>query len=206
MDWDFLLNAAVALILGIAIGFVRQFRQRTAGLPTNALVCVRSSLYVSLGALLTSDPSSAGRIAAQVVSGIGFLGGGVILREGLNVRAMNTAATLWCSAAVGTLAGGGRLLEPVMGTVMVVGIHIGMRPVVRKIDERIKMFPDAEAVYRMHVDCVSIQAAVIRDVSRRHVNSAPNMAIQGFSRAIPTRRMPRKLWPRYFAPLAMTNT
>src|SRR6516162_6961808 len=139
MDWHFLLNIAVALVLGIAIGFERQFRQRTAGLRTNALVCVGAALFVSLGVLLErGDATSAARIASQIVCGIGFLGGGVILREGFNVRGMNTAATLWCSAAIGTLAGSGHLLEALIGTSAVLAIHLALRPVVRKIDERMK--------------------------------------------------------------------
>ena len=181
MDLHFLLNIGVALVLGIAIGFERQFRQRTAGLRTNALVCVGAALFVALGVLLERDGTSTARMASYVVSGIGFLGGGVILREGLNVRGMNTAATLWCSAAVGTLAGSGHLLEAFVGTVIVLGIHLGLRPVVQKIDERIKMFPNAEAVYQMHVVCQSSQAAVVRNVFMRHVNSEANMMVQGIS-------------------------
>src|SRR5262245_50173167 len=96
--------------MGVAIGLERQFRQHTAGLRTNALVCVGAALFVSLSRFISPDTSPT-RVAAQVVSGIGFLGGGVILREGFNVRGMNTAATLWCSAAVGTLAGAGLLIQ-----------------------------------------------------------------------------------------------
>ena len=98
----FVLNVGTALFLGMAIGIERQYRQRTAGLRTNALVCLGSALFVSLSHLIDHE-SSPTRVAGQVASGIGFLGAGVILREGLNVRGMNTAATLWCSAAVGTL-------------------------------------------------------------------------------------------------------
>src|SRR5277367_6021962 len=99
-------NVGVALLMGFAIGLERQFRQHPAGLRTNSLVCIGAALFVSLSRLITPE-SSPTRVAAQVVSGIGFLGGGVILREGWNVKGMNTAATLWCSAAVGTLAGSG---------------------------------------------------------------------------------------------------
>jgi putative Mg2+ transporter-C (MgtC) family protein len=181
MDWDFMLNIAVALILGVAIGLERQIRQRTAGLRTNALVCVGAALFVSLGVLVKGDATSTSRMASYVVSGIGFLGGGVILREGFNVRGMNTAATLWCSAAVGTLAGSGHLLEAVVGAVIVLSIHVGLRPVVRKIDEHFKMAPDAEALYEMHVVCQSGQAAVVRNVFMRHVNSERNMMVQGIA-------------------------
>src|ERR1700693_4318973 len=101
-------RAAVALSLGALIGVERQWRQRMAGLRTNALVALGAALFellaVQMSALSGVDPT---RIAAYVVSGIGFLGAGVILRDGVSVRGINTAATIWCSAAVGVLAGAG---------------------------------------------------------------------------------------------------
>src|SRR5258708_6342249 len=106
----FAINIAAALVMGIAIGLERQFRQHAAGLRTNALISVGAALFVSVGRMVDHE-SSPTRVAAQVVSGIGFLGGGVILREGLNVRGLATAATMWCSAAVGTLAGLGFLVQ-----------------------------------------------------------------------------------------------
>lgn len=181
MNWNFLLNIGVALGLGIAIGFERQLRQRTAGLRTNTLVCVGAALFVSLGVSLEQDVTSTARMASYVVSGIGFLGGGVILRDGFNVHGMNTAATLWCSAAVGTLAGSGRLGEACVGAVVVLVIHIALRPVVQRIDERVKSAPGVEALYQMRVVCQKNEAAVIRNVFMRHVNSQPNMVIQGIA-------------------------
>src|SRR4051812_44299980 len=86
---SFILNVGAALLMGAAIGLERQFRQRTAGLRTNALVCVGAALFVSLSRLIGPEASPS-RVAAQVVSGVGFLGGGIILREGFNVRGMNT--------------------------------------------------------------------------------------------------------------------
>src|ERR1700755_814321 len=103
---DFALRLAVGVGCGALIGLERQWRARVAGLRTNALVAGGATLFV-LYAVATED-SSPTRVASYVVSGIGFLGGGVILREGANVRGLNTAATLWCSAAVGVLAGRGR--------------------------------------------------------------------------------------------------
>ncbi|MBV8651001.1 MAG: MgtC/SapB family protein, partial [Alphaproteobacteria bacterium] len=91
----------LALVLGSAIGFERQWHQKMAGLRTNALVALGASGFVVFSAMVgpAGDPT---RIAAQVVSGIGFLGAGIILRQGINVHGLNTAATLWCSAMVGT--------------------------------------------------------------------------------------------------------
>jgi putative Mg2+ transporter-C (MgtC) family protein len=172
----FAINIAAALVMGIVIGLERQFRQHTAGLRTNALICFGAALFVSVGRMVDHE-SSPTRVAAQVVSGIGFLGGGVILREGLNVRGLATAATIWCSAAVGTLAGLGFLLQALIGTGAVLFVNLALRPLVGKIEARIKTMKMVDTVYRMRVLCPNDQAAVIRTVFLRHVNAQP--AIDG---------------------------
>ncbi|MEO5615216.1 MAG: MgtC/SapB family protein, partial [Cypionkella sp.] len=92
-------NMAVALSCGALIGSERQVRQRMAGLRTNALVALGAAGFVVFSQMVEHDASPS-RVAAQVVSGIGFLGAGIIYRDGLNVQGLNTAATLWCSAGV----------------------------------------------------------------------------------------------------------
>jgi putative Mg2+ transporter-C (MgtC) family protein len=129
---DFALRLAVGVGCGALIGLERQWRARMAGLRTNALVAGGATLFV-LYAVATED-SSPTRVASYVVSGVGFLGGGVILREGFNVRGLNTAATLWCSAAVGVLAASGHLVFALIGTATVVIIHLFGRPLGRLID------------------------------------------------------------------------
>jgi putative Mg2+ transporter-C (MgtC) family protein len=129
---DFALRLAVGVGCGALIGLERQWRARLAGLRTNALVAGGATLFV-LYAVATEDTSPT-RVASYVVSGIGFLGGGVILREGVNVRGLNTAATLWCSAAVGVLAASGHLVFTLIGTGTVVAIHLFGRPLGRLID------------------------------------------------------------------------
>jgi putative Mg2+ transporter-C (MgtC) family protein len=129
---DFALRLAVGVGCGALIGLERQWRARLAGLRTNALVAGGATLFV-LYAVATED-SSPTRVASYVVSGIGFLGGGVILREGFNVRGLNTAATLWCSAAVGVLAASGHLVFTLIGTATVIVIHLFGRPLGRLID------------------------------------------------------------------------
>lgn len=128
-------RAAVALVLGAVVGLERQWRQRTAGLRTNALVSLGAALFELFAVLLAGahgvDPT---RIAAYVVSGIGFLGGGVILRDGVTVRGINTAATIWCSAAVGVLAGAGYLPFAAIGAGLILLAHLGLRPLARRVD------------------------------------------------------------------------
>jgi putative Mg2+ transporter-C (MgtC) family protein len=129
---SFALRLGVGLACGALIGVERQWHGRRAGLRTNALVATGATLFVLYSAV-TND-SSPTRVASYVVSGIGFLGGGVILREGFNVRGLNTAATLWCSAAVGVLAASGHLAFALIATGTVVGIHLLGRPLGRFID------------------------------------------------------------------------
>jgi putative Mg2+ transporter-C (MgtC) family protein len=166
--------------MGVAIGIERQWRQHTAGLRTNALVSLGAALFVGLSTLIDREASPT-RIAAQVVSGLGFLGGGVILREGLNVRGLNTAATLWCSGAVGTLAGAGFPFEALFGTASVLFVYLGLRPVVRWIDARTKTATDVETLYRLRVESVADHDAHIRHILLRHVNGHEKLTLQGMS-------------------------
>jgi putative Mg2+ transporter-C (MgtC) family protein len=176
----FTINTVAALAMGVAIGLERQYRQHPAGLRTNALVCVGAALFVSLSHL-AGDSGSPTRMASYVVSGIGFLGGGVILRDGMNVKGMNTAATLWCSAAVGALSGMGFPLHALIGTVTILGLHLGLRPLAKRIDAARKTALDVETAYRIRVICPEGQEGVMRSILLRHVNSHPRMTIQGIS-------------------------
>lgn len=129
---EFITRLAVGLGCGALIGAERQWRARMAGLRTNALVATGATLFVLYSGISGSVNST--QVAAYVVSGVGFLGGGVILREGFNVRGLNTAATLWCSAAVGVLAASGHLAFAAIGTGTVLAVHLIGRPLGRLID------------------------------------------------------------------------
>jgi putative Mg2+ transporter-C (MgtC) family protein len=177
---NFVLNIGAALVLGMAIGVERHFRQHPAGLRTNALVSLGAALFVSL-ALIVPNESSPTRMASYVISGIGFLGGGVILREGLNVRGMNTAATLWCSGAVGTLAGMGFIIHGAIGTVAILFVNIIVRPIMRRIDERTQKFTAVETTYRIRAVCDKRDDMVIRSIFLRHLSAQPTMTLQGIS-------------------------
>ena len=150
---EFALRLGVGVGCGALIGIERQWQARRAGLRTNALVATGATLFV-LYAVATND-SSPTRVASYVVSGVGFLGGGVILREGFNVHGLNTAATLWCSAAVGVLAASGHLLFALIATGTIVGIHLLGRPLGRLIDRGGNVVEEDEddQPYQLQVIC-----------------------------------------------------
>ena len=153
---------AVALLAGAAIGAERQWHQKMAGLRTNALVALGAGGFVAFSAVVgQGDPT---RIAAQVVSGIGFLGAGIILREGINVRGLNTAATLWCSAMAGTFAGGGYYLLSLGAAGFVVAINISMRPLVLRLNRQAPATEDTEARYSIAVTCRGAEEAHVRSL------------------------------------------
>jgi putative Mg2+ transporter-C (MgtC) family protein len=126
--WEVLLRLALAAALGAAIGLERELREREAGLRTHLLVSLGSALFTIVSAygfhsflasgasVVRADPT---RIAAQIVTGIGFLGAGAIIRQGLSVRGLTTAATLWVVAAIGLAAGAGYYSAAVVATVLV---------------------------------------------------------------------------------------
>ena len=134
-----------------------------AGLRTNSLVALGSAAFVAFSSVVgQGDPT---RVAAQVVSGIGFLGAGVILREGANVRGLNTAATLWCSAMVGTFAGGGYYALSLGAAVLVVVTNIAMRSAILGINKRQRAATDdAETQYTIAVTCRSTEEAHVRSL------------------------------------------
>ncbi|OAB59701.1 hypothetical protein AY600_10090 [Phormidium willei BDU 130791] len=162
MDWtEFAIRLLVAFLLGSAIGLERQWRQRMAGLRTNALVATGASLFVMLS-VLTPEEASPTRIAAQVVSGIGFLAGGVILREGLTVRGLNTAATIWCAAAIGTLAGSGYFSQALVGSVAVLASNLILRPLGHRINQEPLRGSEVELCYHCSLVCLAEDAARVR--------------------------------------------
>jgi putative Mg2+ transporter-C (MgtC) family protein len=122
---DFVFRLGLAAVLGGAIGFERELREREAGLRTHLLVCVGSALFTIVSAYAWADWSFSTergvvfdptRIAAQIVTGVGFLGAGAIIRQGLSVRGLTTAATLWLVAAIGMASGAGYWEPAVIAT------------------------------------------------------------------------------------------
>ena len=157
---ELFLRVIIALVLGAAIGTERQWRQRLAGLRTNTLVSVGAALFVALSTMV--DDISPTRVAAQVVSGIGFLGAGVIFKEGASVRGLNTAATLWCSAAVGVLAGSGFFLAASIGAAAILLTNMILRPLVPIINRQASDDIESEVTYRLRVTCAEEDEGRVR--------------------------------------------
>lgn len=172
---DALIDTSISLVsaflLGGLIGYERQFRQRTAGLRTNVLVATGAALFVDMAATL-SGHEGAVHVVAYVVSGIGFLGAGVIMREEGNVRGLNTAATLWGSAAVGACAGADLLIEAVLGTVFVLAANTLLRPVVNRINRQPTDTMDVEATNAVYVITAKQDQKRVMQMLVAHLNEA----------------------------------
>ncbi|MES2667842.1 MAG: MgtC/SapB family protein [Pseudomonadota bacterium] len=160
------IDMGVALACGALIGSERQVRQRMAGLRTNALVAVGAASFVIFSQLFPGEVSPT-RVAAQVVSGIGFLGAGIIFRDGFNVHGLNTAATLWCSAGVGMMAGAGAWPFAVLLTGMVVFINLGLRPLVKFLKRKTKAGVPVTRSFRVILTCLPEQEGGARSLILR---------------------------------------
>ncbi len=158
-----ILGYATSFVLGTLIGLERQWRQRTAGLRTNVLVAVGAAAFSDLGMRLHGE-AGAIQIVAYVVSGIGFLGAGVILKDGTNIRGLNTAATLWCSAAVGTLSGSGLPAEAATLAGFVLSGNTLLRPLVNWVNRRPIDAGVTEAKYTMIAICDPKDLSDVRDL------------------------------------------
>ncbi|MCU1294762.1 MAG: Mg(2+) transport ATPase protein [Bryobacterales bacterium] len=165
----------IALVLGGIIGVERQWRQRAAGMRTNTLVCFGAAAFVDLG-ITIGGPNST-NVIAYVVSGVGFLGAGAIMKDGGSIRGLNTAATLWCSAAVGACAGAGEMLDAVFVTALLVGINILFRPLSRFIDRRslaqkIESI-DEPVIYQIGAVCPASRETQVRALLLKAVAERP---------------------------------
>ncbi|VIO67964.1 MgtC/SapB family protein [Bradyrhizobium ivorense] len=159
---DTLVSLFSAFVLGTLIGAERQYRQRTAGLRTNVLVAVGAAAFVDL-AMHLDGAGGAVRVISYVVSGIGFLGAGVIMKQGMDVRGLNTAATLWASAAVGSCAGADMVAQAAALTVFVIAGNTLLRPVVNAIN-RIPLNEKAsEATYYVKLAVSTEALPILRD-------------------------------------------
>jgi len=147
---DFVLRILLSLALGFAIGLERQLTGHTAGIRINVLICMGARFFTLFPLLFESEQTF--RVEAAIIQGVGFLCSGVIFKESASVRGMNTAATLWCTAAVGVLASSGMYLMAVTAAGILILSNLVLRPLARKINPVIRE-EEAEKRYRISVTC-----------------------------------------------------
>lgn len=174
---DSLVSLFAAFVLGTAIGAERQYRQRGGGLRTHVLVSVGAATFVDIGMHLNGNLGGV-QIIAYVVSGVGFLGAGVIMKQGSNVWGLNTAATLWCSAAVGACAGADLAFEAIALTCFVLAGNTLLRPLVNAINRAPINQGSTEAIYEVHVTTSADTLDDARELLRRELESA-SYQVQG---------------------------
>lgn len=149
---SFILYIALALVLGMCIGLERQLRQRATGLRTNALVALGAAIFMAMACKIGGTAEA--RVLSYIISGIGFLGAGVIIKDGASVRGLNTAATLWCTAAIGAFCGLGYVYEPIIGTIFIIAIHLFMRPLsTRLMKTKVFVTTECEELHYKFVAC-----------------------------------------------------
>src|SRR3984893_2260204 len=147
----FSIRLLLAIAMGAAVGLERRWRQAMAGTRTNALVAAGAAAFVMSGLLLDNDPSARGRIVSYVVSGVGFLGAGVIFKDGASVRGLNTAATIWCSAAIGALSGLGSLHLALVLALAVPLTNVVLRPLAYLIHPVLPDVTPVETLYQVQL-------------------------------------------------------
>ncbi|MDE1478427.1 MgtC family protein [Xenorhabdus bovienii] len=158
-----------AMFFGALIGAERQWRQRMAGLRTNALVATGAAVFILSS--MSESVDSPGRIAAQIVSGIGFLGAGVIMRQGMNIRGLNTAATLWCSAGIGVLCGLGQYWSASIATGIILCANILLREAAQRINTQpYQQALDLEQRYKIHIVCDIHDEILVRTLILQAIN------------------------------------
>ncbi|MEK8092910.1 MgtC/SapB family protein [Methylocystis sp. IM3] len=167
----------VALVLGTLIGAERQFRQRNAGLRTNALVALGASAFVDLGMRLMGA-EGATRVLAYVASGVGFLGAGVILKEGMNIRGLNTAATIWCSAVTGAFAGADHPAEALLMCGFVLAGNTFLRPLVNLIERAPIDESQTESTFELRVTTDAQSREELRDLLEERLAAAKYPALE----------------------------
>ncbi|MDE9453633.1 MgtC family protein [Xenorhabdus bovienii] len=170
-----------AMFFGALIGAERQWRQRMAGLRTNALVATGAAVFILSS--MSESVDSPGRIAAQIVSGIGFLGAGVIMRQGMNIRGLNTAATLWCSAGIGVLCGLGQYWSASIATGIILCANILLREAAQRINTQpYQQALDLEQCYKIHIVCDIHDEILVRTLILQAINGL-SVRLQSLSSA-----------------------
>jgi putative Mg2+ transporter-C (MgtC) family protein len=170
---QFALRLLLAILMGGLVGLERQWRQRMAGTRTNALVAAGAAAFIMTGLLVEGDPSARGRIISYIVSGVGFLGAGVIFKDGGNVHGLNTAATIWCSAAMGALSGLGSFDLALILAIGVLLTNVVLRPLAYRLHPVLPDPTPAETMYEVRLACKESSTGHIRSLLLSTINELP---------------------------------
>lgn len=178
---SFTLYVGLAVFLGMCIGIERQWHQRMASLRTNTLVALGASVFMILAVRIGGDAEA--RIASYIVSGMGFLGAGVILKDGATVRGLNTAATLWCTAAIGAFCGLGYVYEPIIGTVFIIAVHLILRPLSIWMAKRVVLEgkDQDEFLYKLTISCKESVENQLRVLLVHYIGTNKNLLLKSLS-------------------------
>jgi putative Mg2+ transporter-C (MgtC) family protein len=176
---DVIVRLGLAAVLGATIGFERQWRQASAGLHTTSLVAIGAALFGIFDTILGAGDTT--RIVAGVVTGVGFIAGGVIFRGGAGVTGLNTAATIWATAAVGALAGFSLWAEALGGTVAIVGLNLLLQPLSELINLRARKMQIREVVYKLSVRCAAETQTAVSTAILSSISTSP-LSLQSLTR------------------------
>lgn len=172
---EYLIKIAICFLLSICVGLERQYRHKTIGLRTNVLVSLGAFMFTSMSFnFKTSDVT---RIAAQVVSGIGFLGAGVILKDGNRVKGLNTAATLWCVASIGVLCASNMLIEATIGTIFILIANTILRLLSKYIMDKVV----TDEICTLNINCNKAELKKIKN-SIENLSSNYKFIIKSFEK------------------------
>lgn len=164
---DFVLRISLSLALGFLIGLERQLTGHPAGIRINVLICIGSSFFTLFPILYGSDQVF--RVGSNIISGVGFLCSGVIFKDRGTVRGMNTAATLWCTAAIGILASTGMHVFAITAAVILIVSNLILSPLARKLNQ-IPIGDESEKQYRISITC---QENAEQEIRLLLINSNP---------------------------------
>ena len=151
--FEFFVRLGAALLMGAVVGLERQWRQRMAGTRTNALVAAGASAFVMCAFMVRDTSRSEAQIVSYVVSGVGFLGAGVIFKDAGGVRGLNTAATIWCSAAIGAICGLGNMIHALILAGAVLCANVGLRPLAYRLYPAQAVTEEHEVTYAFELVC-----------------------------------------------------
>ena len=166
---SFVIGLLICFILSFGVGLERQYRRRFIGLRTTILLAVGTYMFVSMSFIIGASKTDLTRIAAGIVSGISFIGAGVIIKQGNKVQGLTTAATLWCDAALGALCATGAYLEATIGAILVIVVNLLLRRVSYSVNQSVykKM---ARENYSLIINILSSKVNEIRALIRKELS------------------------------------